>query len=497
MHRHRQLASNLLLIALSGLVLGGCIMGSARAPRPSGPVSTDSLRDMEFGERDSVTRQRYKELDELTNAFADRYRMLLEDALMDIVRENKEPAERAAIYRLVAETSTSAYDIATTDDPFTQVLDLTILATLTSQVWIDGNLAEKTFGSVDGERLVRALRTAREEIWEIAGKFLRADELSALDFMIAAWRRKNPEVQNVSFVRFSDFAAQRGQQSVLSDTATGFEAVDQALWQLESYERLVERMFYLAKRGPTIVNWQTQAAMEEVLARDETQRTLKNLDEVTTSVHNLSETVDTLANDVPKLISSEREAVFAEIDRRQKDVDAALEQVKTIAADARAATEQVKATLDGTGPLLADVQRTASSLQPTLEAVQKLAETSDRIVARVAEIKGPPVEPDPNAPPPKPFDIAEYQETLRQATITLESANELLSKGDSLSRSPALRETIDEFTRATEERIRSVESALDRLIWKAGMAAAAVVGIMLAAAVAYRFVSVRIAGGAK
>ena len=497
MRLKRNSAKNLVLAVLSGTLLGGCIMGGSRAPRTAGPVSTGSLREVEFGERSEVTRARYKELDELTNAFADRYRMLLEDALADIVRDNKEPAERATIYRLVAETSTSAYDIATTDDPFTQVLDLTILATLTSQVWIDANLAETTFGPTHGERLVRALRTAREEIWEIAAKFLRADELSALDFMIAAWRRRNPDVQNVSFVRFSDFAAQRGQQSVLSETATGFEAVDQALWQLESYERLVERMFYLAKRGPTIVNWQTQAAMEEVLARDETQRTLKNLDEVTTSVHNLSQTVTTLANDVPRLISSEREAVFAEIDRRQKDVDAALEQVKTIAADARVATEQVKATLDGAGPLLETVERTAGSMQPTLDAVQRLAETSDRIVARIAEIKGPPVEPDPDAPPARPFDIVEYQETLKQATITLESANELLSKGDALSRSPALRATIDEFTNATEERIRSVERAMDRLIWKAGTVAALVVALVLAAALAYRLVSTRIAGGVR
>jgi hypothetical protein len=305
------------------------------------------------------------------------------------VEKCKSPEQRAEIYRLVAETSTSAYDIATTDDPFTQVLDLTILATLTSQVWIEGNRAETVFGPDQGERLVRALRIAREEIWDTAARVLRADELTALDFMIAAWRRRNPDVESVSFVRFTDFAEQRGQQTLLEEYSTGFQAVDKALSQMESYERLIERMFYLAKRGPTIVNWQTQAAMEEVLARDETQQALRNLNDVSSSVENISRTTTELSEEVPQMIAREREAIFAEIDRRQKDVDAALEQVKTIAADARATTDQVKATVDATGPLLGEARTTVESMQPTLDAVQKLAETSERILERVAEIKGP------------------------------------------------------------------------------------------------------------
>lgn len=280
------------------LVIGCAAPGARAAPRREKPVtgSTDFNR--------STANQKIspEELDEITNAFADRYRTLMEDAIAEVVKNNPDARARATAQRLLVESTTSAYDIVTNGDPFSQVLDLTIMVTLTSQVWIDDDRATREFGPERAEPLVTGLRQAREEIWRIAARVFLPDQLAALDFMIASWRRDNRGVEDTSFVRFDDFAEQRG-EGLIRDVASGgglFQPLNQAIDESVAYRKLGERIFYLAKRMPTLANWQTQAFADEMLAKEETKRALANLDGVSKSVESLGATVTQLAADVPR-----------------------------------------------------------------------------------------------------------------------------------------------------------------------------------------------------
>jgi hypothetical protein len=498
-----------LALAAATLLATGCIASRNSAPRVNKAVtsSTDFSRSTALETIDS------EELNQLTNAFADRYRTLMEDAVRDMIEgtpdaRDVEPRaaepraagaptrpvrtldarQRALANRFLVESTTSVYDIATSNDPFSQVLDLTIMVTLTSQVWIDSDRAAREFGEERGQILVDALRAAREEVWDIAARVLLPDQLSALDFMIASWRRQHGDVEDVSFVRFDDFADSRG-SALLAEAKRGgglFEPFNQAIDEAVAYRKVLERIFFLAKRAPTLVNWQAQSVIDQVLAKDETIGALENLDSVTTSVEVLGATVQKLADDVPSLIEGERKAIFAELDRRQEDIDGALAQVKAIAEDARVTTADVKATVDSVAPTLKEVQTTLDAAQPTLAAVERLAATSERLLGKVAEMSGP---PDPNA---KPFDIADYRGALNDATATLVEANKALDRGESLASSPAIKGLIAEVTHATEERIKSVETAVARVVWLVGGVAAGLLILGFALAIAYR----RIGGGA-
>jgi hypothetical protein len=456
-------------LSLSAVIacLSGCAAGRGGAPRVTKAVSGST----DFNRSSSLEKIGDAELDELTNAFADRYRTLLEDAVSAVVTGNPDARQRSLAQRFLVETTSSAYDIVTNGDPFSQVLDLTIMVTLTSQVWIDDDRATREFGEVRGEPLVASLRRAREEAWDITARVFTPDQLSALDFLIAGWRRANTGVEDVSFVRFGDFAEARG-QSVITEVAQGgglFQPINQAVDEAVAYRKLLERMFYLAKRAPTLINWQSQSVIDQVLAKEETIGALRNLDSVTGSVDELGKTVSRLGEDIPRIVASEREAIFKEIDRLQDDVQSSLAEVRVIAEQARVATTNVRAVVDGVAPALGEAQKTLDAAQPTLAAVERLAGASERILGQVAEMSGP---PNPDA---KPFDIAEYRGALVDATATLSQANTLIERGESLASSPAVRGIIDEVTEATEQRIASLEEAVTRIVWLIGGVGAALV----------------------
>ena len=443
----RSAAAACAALALACGAMQGCVVGRSGAPRVGKAVTQST----DFSRAAVLEKINADQLDLLTNAYADRYRTLLEDAVNDIIRGGASARQRAIAQRMLVESTTSVYDIATSGDPFSQVLDLTVVVTLTSQVWIDNDRAERAFGRELADPLIDALRQAREEIWEIAGRVFMPDQLAALDFLIDRWRKENRGVDDVYWVRFDDFGEGRGDGLVAEIEGGGglFEPIGKAIDQAKSYERLLERMFYLAKRGPTLAGWQSQAVIDEVIAKEEVGRALANLDGVTRSVDELSKTAGRLTDEIPELIAREREAVFIEIDRRHEDIDATLGRVQVI------------------------VERTA----PVVSDVNRLAETSERMLDKVAELvaAGGGSPPDPDAPPPKPFDIADYERVLVEASTTLREANALAEKGESLAGSPALRGLIDEVTAATQERIDSVERAASRLIWQAGLVLAGVV----------------------
>lgn len=436
------------LLSLAVLVAAaqGCFITRGGPTRGAKAVSGSA----DFSRETVAGRINADELDRLTNGYADQFRTLVEDAVGEIVQGNPSAHERAVAMRMLVESTSSVYDIATSGDPAMQVLDLTVAVTLMSQVWIDQNRAAEEFKGSDPKRLIQALRAAREEIWDIAARVYSHDQLLALDFLITNWTKRNPGVEDVYWVRFSDFGGS-SRASLVAEIAEGgeyYDAVGRAMDQAKSYERLGERMFYLAKRGATLAGWQSQAVVEEVLAKPEVSRALANVDTMSRSVDELTRSTTKLTAEIPELLAREREAVFAELDRRQKAIDASL--------------ASVKAVVDSAAPVVRDVNT--------------LAETSERIIGKVAEIKGP---VDPNAPAGKPFDPDDYTRLLAQASGTIRDAGELAG-------SPAIKTILDDVNRATDERIRRAEEAVARVIWLAGGVSAGLVALLFAGAIAYR-----------
>ena len=301
---------------IAALGCGGCAWLAGRsakeAPREVGATEPDVTKPVLAAE-----------LDELTRAFADRYVGLLYSASETLKKDNPDPVQRREALKLLLDCSSNVYDIASNAQAFTRVLDLVVVTTLVSQVWIDDDRAGEVFGD-RADVLVRALRHGRVEAWTLAAQVLRPDQLDLLDYLLCDWRRRNPDMVRTSFVRFSNFAIGRGESANAEVVAAGgffaevlaggilglivpvgqaTQAVGGATQAVDEARLLSERAFYMLKRAPTLLRWQVEALKEEMVATPEVEKAL-------TDMHRLTDQVEQL----PKNVAAERQAILAALD---------------------------------------------------------------------------------------------------------------------------------------------------------------------------------------
>ena len=217
---------------------------------------------------------------------------------------NPDPVQRREAQQMLVNGATNVYDIASNADAFTRVLDLIVVTTLVSQIWIDDDRATEVFAD-RAQILIRALHHGRVEAWALAAQVLRPDQLDLLDYLLWDWRRQNPDMVRAYSVRFSNFAIGRGKSADAEVLAAGglFGNVGQAGQAIEEARLLTERMFYQLKRMPTLLRWQAEALQDAALATPEVGKALAD-------VHRVADQVEQL----PKNVAAERQALLAAVD---------------------------------------------------------------------------------------------------------------------------------------------------------------------------------------
>lgn len=447
----RSIASFTLAAALS---LGACVHeGSTRRAAPQ----TDVARRMAANQ---ITAE---SLQELNFAFADRYTTLIVAACDSIMLNNPDHAQRAAAARVKISYVTSIYDVVTSNDPISQVVDLTLVITLQSQVFIDDARAEDMFGD-RAEPLVTAIRRSREDIWALAGRLFGPEEQDLFDRLIWSWRRKNQHIDFVGLVRFDEFATERARSIINQAKSSGglFAPVDDARRAVEEARILGERVFFMAKRMPTIIEWQVMAAGDALLSHPEISRTIESHLTIAPALNNVASSIDGLGDE----LDVQRAELLKGVDERLAHVgelaEAAMAQVQRVA-------EQVEPALGAAAPLVADLRAAADSLNAS-------AATAESIVQRLTV--------PPDDPRFQPFNINEYAaaaqslaEAARELQSTLDGADELLA-------ADALNATIETHRLAL---VADASALIDRLFWRL----VALVVLAFALFAAYRWLAPR------
>jgi hypothetical protein len=449
----------LLAAWLMTMICGGCALPTGSAakdtPRQAGSANRGAPKG---GPASGGPTLRSAELDELTRAFADRYVGLLASAADALKKDNPDVTQRREAQDLLVNGATNIYDIASNADAFTRVLDLTVVTTLISQVWIDDDRATEVFGE-RAEVLVRALHHGRVEVWALAAQVLRPDQLDLLDYLLWDWRRHNPDMARAYSVRFSNFGIGRGKSADAEVLVAGglFGNVGQAGQAIEEARLLTERMFYQLKREPTLLRWQAEALQDAALATPEVGKAL-------TDMHRLADQVEQL----PKNVAAERQVLLAALDERMNRADATV-------ANVRAA--------------LSDANQVATALGPVGDSLKETLKTADTLFARFDSW-----DRWSTGAGSRSFDIREYTEAMKELAVTADKVNDVLKSSNELLGSSEWNRRVQQVNEAADERVRkAVEQSrqvVNNFFWRA-YAALGILFVMLIICLATAFVLMR------
>lgn len=396
-------------------------------------------------QRAEETAAQLRELDQRLYAFADRYTTLVVSAADEIVQGNPSADQRRMAHQIKLVGTSSIYDIVTNVDPFTKLMDLLLVVTLQSYTWIDEDRAEQAFGA-RAAPLIRAMRTARTDIWRLAGGVLKPDQLQRLDNLILESRKDNPDVSFVSFMRFNEVSAARNKSVVAELKAESglFSSISEAAKVADEARLLAERAFYQSKRMPFLMNWQMEALLNETLAKPEIKAPLDNTAEMAKAVSGAASAVQQL----PQHLARERAAIFDELVRREPTMSKLL-------GEARGLTESG--------------ERLSSELKLTTQELNATLGTLDGFLSKRQQQAGP---PDPKA---EPFRIGPYVQAAAEVNQTVAGLNQALASSDKFLAAKPWQAALADADALARERI-------DQVFWRA----AALIGWFFGALLAYR-----------
>ena len=408
-------------LALAGMT--GCAGGAKKkAPNLSDRAamvtgSSSGLKD------ETITLQ---QLDAISNAFADRYYTLMLAASERVMYNNPSVEQRRLMNGLRLLGVSSMYDIASSPDVFTQLIDQLVVVTLQNYYWVDSGRSQKIFGD-RAQPLVENLRRAREDVWASAARVFTKTQLERLDLIIANWWRSRGGTEFVAYVRFADIATSKGVALVeeVKDGGGLLEPVDRAVERAAEAQQTFERTLYYSKRLPLFINWQVEALLYDVLIMPETQQVLGDVNRI-----------NAVVADAPNLLQKNTAVASQLLTQYQDSINATsllLEKIAPLANTAERITKEA-------GTSVAQVNTTLN----TIKQMQ------------------PP--PDKNAPVSKPVEIADYIKLLNEMQQNLEETSKILSTTDSLLGSSEMAERLKPIESLMRARVDEVHKAADQVV---------------------------------
>jgi hypothetical protein len=390
-------------------------------------------------------------------SYADRFVSIITQALEDFETLKPKPQARQVILHDLVYSISSVYTIAAEPNPQVGLLDMVAVTTLGRIIYEDN--MRRIYGK-STEVLVVGFRQLEKDIWSIAAKVLTSEQRSELRQLILLWRKNNPDKVVYNYLRFSEFAAQRRNSTLVKKVQAGglFKTVKEVSQQVEETRMLAERGIFLGTRLPLLTGDFAEVWMSQLLVSPETKKILADVHTFSTVSERLATVAEQLPDkvmkDVSKLQKQMVNQVMKEFDKWSEknlnDVFArvAIEREAFISQFMDRLIGEQKNALEAI--LIEEQQATAlaTEIRKAIEGGNNLLLTANTLTEKF-NVGEPSTEPKDS----KPFDIKEYQDTIAEVTTLVESTNRLVGTVGLEKLLPDLVKAIDQVTREGEELI--------------------------------------------
>ena len=362
-------------------------------------------------------------------SYADRFASIITQALEDFETLNPQPQARQFILSDLVYSLSSVYTVAAEPNPQVGLLDMVAVTTLGRIIYED-NMRRKYGKSI--EVLVAGFRQMEKDIWSIAAKVLTSEQRGELRQLILLWRKNNPDKIVYNYLRFSDFAAQRRNSTLVKKVQAGglFKTVQEVTQQVEETRMLAERGIFLGTRLPLLTGNFAEVWMSQLLVSPETNKILADVHTFSTVSERLAKVAEQLPDKVMKDVSKLQKQTVNQV---MKGVDEWSEKTLNdvfarVAIERGAFISQFMDRLIGEQKnaleaiMIEEQQATqlVTELRKAIEAGNSLMLTVNTLSEKF-KVGEPSAEPKDS----KPFDIKDYQDTIAEVTTLVESTNRL------------------------------------------------------------------------
>ena len=388
-------------------------------------------------------------------SYADRFASIITQALEDFETLNPSPQARQVILSDLVYSLSSIYTLAAEPNPQVGLLDMVGVTTLGRIVYED-NMRRKYGKST--EVLAAGFRQMEKDIWRIAAKVLTSEQRGEMRQLILLWRKNNPDKVVYNYLRFSDFAAQRRNSTLVKKVQAGglFKTVQEVTQQVEETRMLAERGIFLATRLPLLTGNFAEVWMSQLLVSPETNKILADIHTVSTVSERMATVAEQLPDQLMKDISKLR---WQTVNQVMKGIDQWSE--KTLNdVFARVAIERGEFISQFMNRLIGEQKNALEAImteeQQLTELVTELRKTIEGgnnllLVADTLAEKFNIGEPSAGPSDSKPFDIKEYQDTIAEVTTLVETTNRLVGTVGLEELLPQLVKAIDQVGNEGEE----------------------------------------------
>jgi hypothetical protein len=390
-------------------------------------------------------------------SYADRFASIITQSLEDFETLKPSPEARQDILSDLVYSMSSMYTIAAEPNPQVGLLDMVAVTTLGRIIYED-NMRRKYGKSTTV--LVAGFRQLEKDVWRVAAKVLTKEQQGELRQLILYWRKNNPDKVVYNYLRFSDFAAQRRNSTLVKKVQAGglFKTVKQVTQEVEEIRMLAERGIFLGTRLPLLTGNFAEVWMSQLLVSPETSKILADVHTFSTVSERLAKVAEQLPNQIMKDVSKLQKQTVNQImaDINDWSVVTLDNVMAKVAIEREAFISQFMDRLIGEQKIALEALLTEEQrVTGLVRELGKVIEGSNNLLltANMLTEKFNVGEPSPEPKDSKPFDIKEYQDTIAEVTTLVETTNQLIDTVGLEQLLPELVKAIDQVGNEGEELI--------------------------------------------
>jgi hypothetical protein len=385
---------------------------------------------------------------------------------LDLLQRTSAVADPADIVRWKIAFCTKVTAVVSGPNAVANLLDMTVLVTVT-RISLEEHWKPDIFGDAVGP-MVDIAKTDETEIWKMTDGVLKPEQKTQLRDSIQAWLKENPIPGSILAARAVGFASEMKKSKGADDgnkpgsvfamlNLDPLAGLDPAAREIAKSRLFAERVLYVMQKTPMLFRWHVELLSLNTADQPAVRQLVTNSTQIAASVERFASTAEKL----PELVSSEREQIIKALEAQEKTLTPLVGEVRQVINSGTQMSDSVNTTL------------------ATFNSLMKLFGLSETNAAPT----GPP------ATNSEPFRIQDYTETAVRVEGAAKQITELLVTVDRTIGSTNLMQLAAQAGPVLQQ----AQTGGKQIVDYAFIRAILLVVIVLAAALIYRVVAVRLA----